>query len=132
MIDCPFVVREVNAQWPIDFPWDATDLVTGKLEALIADMWAQGYKLHSWQLRQYVPPDSPSVQLVETIVAVFEKAEGARELPATTAPPTVATLPQPDQLRKELIRLYQTVRLTRSLLRLSEKAQAKLATPTGS
>ncbi|MDY3555318.1 hypothetical protein R5W24_004460 [Gemmata sp. JC717] len=72
-----FIVRELNTSWPKQWPFVPEDLVSGKFEQLLTEQLEQGYRLHSWQLRQYVPPDSPGVQLIETIVAVFEKVSEA-------------------------------------------------------
>lgn len=49
---------------------------------------------------------------------------GATRSSTVTVAPTVATIPLPATLKAELIQLYQTVRLTRALLKLSERVHA--------
>jgi hypothetical protein len=66
-----FIVAEVSTNWPKDWPVPRRDYLSGKFELIIAHNLAKGYRLHSFQVSQVAPEPG---KLVETIIAVFERA----------------------------------------------------------
>lgn len=64
-----FVCVEITSNWPQ--AWPARDMAA-KLEVVIANQIASGYRLHSWN--GWAVSSEPR-SVTETIVAVFEKVE---------------------------------------------------------
>ncbi len=68
-----WIVAEVSRNWPPTSPGSLT--IAQRLEKVLATNEARGYRLHSWRLTSAVVEDDHGRQgLVETIVAVFERA----------------------------------------------------------
>jgi hypothetical protein len=73
----PFIVAEISKNW-IDGISPTVPLLAEQFEAVIEVNRRRGYRLYSFELHRLLT--GPRA-LNETIIAVFERVDGARECP---------------------------------------------------